>query len=244
MSEATKILVVEDEYITAKTISNFLTESGYNVVGCAMNLSDTLALLKNETIDCVILDININDEKDGIWIAQHINENYKIPFIYLTAYSDSNTVRNAIETSPYGFLSKPFQKAELYSAIEIALYKHNELLALREKAIDENTSEKRSLFLKHVDKFDRVELNDIIFVESQKNYLFVHTRKIVYKHRGTIKEFIKYLSPIQFIKTHRAFIVNIERIDHFDVKDNIITMGNNRIPVSQTFRREFLDRLG
>ena len=75
MEEAVKILIVEDEYITAKTLSNFLEASGYTVVGCAMDTDEALSYLKKNVIDCVILDINLNDEKDGVWIANQIKEN-------------------------------------------------------------------------------------------------------------------------------------------------------------------------
>ncbi len=243
MEEAVKILIVEDEYITAKTLSNFLEASGYTVVGCAMDTDEALSYLKNTVIDCVILDINLNDEKDGVWIANQIKENYHIPFIFLTAYTDKETISRAVKASPFGFLAKPFQKVELFSAIEIALHKHNELAILKNDSIANEGNYVKTVFLKNVDRFDKVVINDICFIESQKNYLFIHTDVIVYKHRATLKEFIEMLPPIDFIKTHRAFLINRNKIISVDKSSHMINILNNKIPISKAFRLEVYKKM-
>lgn len=243
MDEAVKILIVEDEYITAKTLSNFLESSGYNVIGCAMDTEEALSYFSNTVIDCVILDINLNDERDGIWLANHVKENYGIPFIFLTAYTDKNTMSKAIETSPYGFLAKPFQKIELFSAIEIALQKHNELTALTNNSATKEDNNIKSVFLKNVDRFDKVIIADIHFIESQKNYLLIHTDSVTYKHRATIKEFIELLPGSNFIKTHRAFLINKEKITSIDKSNNNVNILNNNIPISKAFRQEVYERI-
>lgn len=243
MKDGIKILVVEDEYITAKTLSIFLEESGYDVVGCAMDANEALLYLKNDTVDCIILDINLNDVKDGVWIANHVKKNYDIPFVYLTAYTDKNTVSKAIETSPYGFLAKPFQKTELFTAIEIALYKHNELSMVKKKFLSPEDKAVETVFLKNIDRFDRVVIDDIYFIESQKNYLLVHTNEMVYKHRATIKDFYELLPSEKFIKTHRAFLININKIHSVDKTNNLITTLNINVPISKAYKQEVLAKI-
>jgi len=243
MEEAVKILIVEDEYITAKTLSNFLETSGYTVVGCAMDTDEALSYLKNTPIDCVILDINLNDDKDGVWIANHIKENYHIPFIFLTAYTDKDTISRAVQTSPFGFLAKPFQKVELFSAIEIALHKHNELTMLKNDSISNEEGSAETVFLKNVDRFDKVAISDICFIESQKNYLLIHTNTMMYKHRATLKEFIDMLPQTGFVKTHRAFLINKDKITSVDKSNHIINVLHTNIPVSKAFRQEVYQRI-
>jgi len=238
MEEAVKVLIVEDEYITAKTLSNFLEASGYDIVGCAMNIEETISYLKNTVIDCVILDINLNDVKDGIWIANHIKDNYNIPYVFLTAYTDKKTISRAIQTSPYGFLAKPFQKVELFSAIEIALHKHNEFVMLKNDFNINEENQVKTVFLKNVDRFDKVAITDICFIESQKNYLLIHTNTMEYKHRGTLKEFTEMLPKTYFVKTHRAFLINIEKITSVDKSNHIINILKTNIPISKAFRQE------
>lgn len=243
MNKAAKILIVEDEYITAKTIASFLTKMEYNVVGVALNITEALTYLKNETIDCVILDININDEKDGVWLGNYIQENYKIPFIYLTAYTDRETIAKAMKTSPYGFLSKPFQKPELFTAIEIALMKHNSLINLTFQQNDEAVKLTDFIFLKNIDRFDKLMFKEINFIESQKNYLLVHTTGKVYKHRATLKEFIELLPEAIFIRTHRAFVVNILKIDSVNKTEGTIKVDNQTILISKSYKKEVFDKI-
>ena len=243
MEEAVKILIVEDEYITAKTLSNFIENSGYTVVGCAMDTDEALSYFKSTVIDCVILDINLNDEKDGVWIANHIKENYHIPFIFLTAYTDKETITRAVKTSPYGFLAKPFQKVELFSAIEIALHKHNELAMLKNNSRANEENHTQTVFLKNVDRFDKVVINEICFIETQKNYLLIHVNSMVYKHRATLKEFIEVLPPLDFIKTHRAFLINKNKIVSVDKSNHVIKVLSSDIPVSKAFRHDVYEKI-
>jgi len=243
MEEAVKILIVEDEYITAKTLSNFLEASGYTVVGCAMDTDEALSYLKNTAIDCVILDINLNDDKDGVWIANYIKENYHIPFIFLTAYTDKDTISRAVQTSPFGFLAKPFQKVELFSAIEIALHKHNELRLLKNNSVENEENRINTVFLKNVDRFDKVVVSEICFIESQKNYLLIHTNNMVYKHRATLKDFVEMLPKTDFVKTHRAFLINKDKITSVDKSNHIINVLNCNIPVSKAFRSEVYQKI-
>ena len=241
MKKTVKVLVVEDEYITAKTLSNFLEDSGYSVVGCAMDVAEALNYLETNEIDCVILDINLNDEKDGVWVAHTIKEKYQIPYIFLTAYTDKSTIERAIKSSPYGFLAKPFQKVELFSAIEIALYKHNEL-SLVQQEVTQN-SKPKTLFLKNIDKFEKVTLNDICIIESQKNYLLIQTENVLYKHRATLKEFIELLPDMVFIKTHRAFLVNKTKVTAIDKTNNTIRVLSKNIPISKAYKQEVFKKM-
>lgn len=233
MSTPLKILIVEDEYITQKTISVYLTEMGYDVVGTAMNSDQAIEILENESVEFALLDITIQGEKDGIWLASHINEHYQIPHVFLTAYSDNETIKKAIATNPYGYLIKPFQKAELFSAIEIAMLNFNKLFSSEKK-------ETEFIYIKHNEVFEKVSIETIDFIESQKNYLLIVTQEKEYRFRSTITEFITKL-PENFIKTHKGFIVNAEKINGYS--SNQINIGNHKIPISKTYKDEVLKKI-
>jgi AmiR/NasT family two-component response regulator len=119
-----RILVVEDDAIVAMTIEDSLHEMGYSVVGQATNSDDAIRITEDKKPDLILMDIRIQGDRDGIETAIEINRSHNIPIIYLTAYSDDETIRRATKTQPYGFLTKPFRQKEMYSTIEIALYKH------------------------------------------------------------------------------------------------------------------------
>jgi CheY-like chemotaxis protein len=94
MSEL-KILIIEDEPVIAENISMYLNNADFTVSGIAYDDEEAMNQLRNNTPDAVILDINLDSAIDGIQIADHINKNYQLPFLFLTSYSDKETLQRA-----------------------------------------------------------------------------------------------------------------------------------------------------
>ena len=118
------VLIVEDEVLIAKDISNHLQRLGYEIAGIAYNSDKALDLMHNREFNFAILDVNIGGTRDGIEIGEILNEKYNVPFIYLTSYSDKNTLDKAKKTFPYGYIVKPFDENDLKSTIEMAIYRY------------------------------------------------------------------------------------------------------------------------
>jgi CheY-like chemotaxis protein len=129
---ANRILIVEDEVVISMEIEVVLQQLGYEVAGSAMTGKDAILRAAETRPDLVLMDIWLKGEMDGTVAAEQINRLYKIPVIFLTAYSDSRTLEKAIATRPFGYLIKPFRKNELHTSIEIALQNHRALLAEQE----------------------------------------------------------------------------------------------------------------
>ncbi|OPY21137.1 MAG: two-component response regulator [Methanomethylovorans sp. PtaU1.Bin093] len=119
-----KILVVEDENIVALEIKKRLQKLGYIVPGVASTGEDAISKAEGILPDLVLMDIMLKGEIDGINAAGEIRKRFNIPVIYLTAYSDGDTIERAKLTEPYGYILKPFEEDDLRTAIEIALYRH------------------------------------------------------------------------------------------------------------------------
>ncbi len=119
-----KIGVVEDEMIIAESICLTLRKLNYEVVGPALNCDDAIKMLADDTPDLIILDLNLNDVRDGIELGDFVNKHYGIPIVILTANSDIQTIERAKPMRPAAYLVKPFKKEELLSSIEIALSNH------------------------------------------------------------------------------------------------------------------------
>jgi len=119
-----KILIVEDERITAEDLKNTLEMMGYEVTGMASSADTFYKSLQAKMPDLVLMDIYLKGKKDGIELATEVKEKYQLPVIYLTAYSDANILDRAKITEPFGYILKPFQERELYSNIEMALHKN------------------------------------------------------------------------------------------------------------------------
>ena len=127
-----KILVVEDERITAEDIKSGLESAGYQVPALVSSGKDAIEKAGELKPDLVLMDIKLKGKMDGIAAAGQIKQLYDIPVIYLTAYSDEYTVQRAKITEPSGYIikestglvKKPFGESELHTAIEITLYRH------------------------------------------------------------------------------------------------------------------------
>ena len=119
-----KILIVEDERITAEDLKNTLENMGYEVTGIASSADAFYKILNTDMPDLVLMDIYLKGSKDGIELAAEIKEKYQLPVIYLTAYADPGILERAKITEPFGYILKPFQDRELHSSIEMALHKN------------------------------------------------------------------------------------------------------------------------
>ncbi|MBP0904314.1 sigma 54-interacting transcriptional regulator [Mariniflexile gromovii] len=118
-----KILIVEDEFIVANDLSWILRKADFEVSGIADSYEDALKQIATLKPDLAILDIRLNGQLTGIDLANKLNE-FRIPFIYLSANSNRSTLEEAKATKPYGFLVKPFREKDVIISLEIASYHH------------------------------------------------------------------------------------------------------------------------
>lgn len=121
-----KILIVEDEPIIAENISLYLDNNDFEVSGIAYDAEEAFEQLKVNTPDAVILDINLESDRDGIDIADTINKNFHLPFLFLTSYSDKNTLDRAKRVKPDGYIVKPFNERTILASLEIAISNYAE----------------------------------------------------------------------------------------------------------------------
>ncbi|HSE83315.1 MAG TPA: response regulator [Thermodesulfobacteriota bacterium] len=119
-----KILVVEDERNFAQYLNSILKSLGYNVVGIARSGEEAIKNVAETEPDLVLMDITLKGNIDGVSVAERICANFDVPVVYLTAHSEDDIFKRAKVTEPFGYLLKPFEKKELRTTIEIALYRH------------------------------------------------------------------------------------------------------------------------
>lgn len=118
-----QFMIVEDDSLVAEYIQEQVQQWGYQISNIVSSGENALALLEGTTPDLVLMDIVLPGDLDGIDVAKVIQEKYRIPIIYLTAYSDREKITRASETLPYGYLVKPIDERELQIAIELTLHK-------------------------------------------------------------------------------------------------------------------------
>ncbi len=127
-----RVLIVEDESITALHIKTILAREGYDVPAIISTGDEAIELAAELNLDLVLMDIRLRGTIDGIEAAETIRRVYDLPVIYLTAYADPETSRRARLTDPHGYLLKPFDERELLIAVDIALYRHQMERKLKE----------------------------------------------------------------------------------------------------------------
>ncbi len=128
-----RILVVEDGLIMARDIEARLKRMSYDVVGIAGSGDEAVRKAKDLSPDLVLMDVNLKGGVDGIRAAELIRGRADIPVVYVTGYSDDQTLRRARATDPFGYILKPFDERELHGTIEMALYRHQMHVHLKER---------------------------------------------------------------------------------------------------------------
>ncbi len=149
------ILVVEDEWLVANDIKMSLKNSGFQAISIAATGDEAIKKTAELKPDLVLMDIVLRGELDGIQAARQIKDSYGTPVIFLTAYSDQQLLDKAKQTTPFGYIVKPFRERDLHTTIEMALCKHEEEVRLKKNLLDETkirNSMERQLKVSHNEK--------------------------------------------------------------------------------------------
>jgi two-component system response regulator LytT len=217
------ILIVEDELMIAEMTKEMLGELGYRVVGIAKNSNEAHRFLSSEsTIDMAILDINLNDKKDGIDIAGEIQDQYGIPFIFLTSYSDPKTIKKAAQTAPDAYLLKPYTRGDLFATIEM----------IRARK-DENN---QTIVIKDGTQSIKLESRNIEYIKSDNVYIEIHTKQKKYLIRQSLETFLEELADSNLVRIHRSYAANILSVDAINSQHVIV--GDTRCPISRAHKKE------
>ena len=119
-----ELLIVEDERIVAMSLERQLTALGYKVVGNVPSGRRAIDLIAQRRPDLVLMDIRLEGDLDGIQTTAEIHRRCNIPVVYLSAFSDTETLNRAKVTEPFAYILKPIDERELHVVVETALYKH------------------------------------------------------------------------------------------------------------------------
>ncbi|MER2998622.1 LytR/AlgR family response regulator transcription factor [Pontibacter populi] len=243
-----KILISEDEVIIAEDIAACLKDLGYET--CAIDTGeDTIDMIRETHPDLVLLDINLKGNADGVDIGSRIREEFNIPFIYLTAYADKSTIDRAKKTEPDGFLVKPFDEKSLRSTIEIALYKHGHKPNgnghgkhdyAEPPVVKEQEASQDYIFVKVKHRIIKVMYSDILWVEAYDNYSFIVTTDQKYLVSSTLKDMESKLPAHNFVRVHRSYIANLDKVDALE--ENAVVFSKGEIPIGKSYKKTLMSR--
>lgn len=247
----TKVLIVEDESIVARDIQNILQKNNYEVIGIANNADTAMNTIAQNTPDIILMDIMIKGNINGIELSQKIKEEYDIPIIFLTAYSDVPTIEKAKFIEPYAYITKPFKNSDILSSIEIALFRHKKDLERKKEkellySIIENKEKEPStniLFVKSNRQIIKIKFEDILVVEALKDYVTFYTTHGRYIVHATMKLIEEKLGHKEFIRAHRSYIVRIDKIKSIENQELILENFSKSIPIGGNYKDEVYQKL-
>lgn len=239
-----KLLVVEDDMIIGAKISMLLTKLGYEVTGMVPRGDEALRHVVETPPDIVLLDINLKGALDGIQTAHALHELADIPIIYVTANTDEASFNRAKATRPYAFIGKPIKNIDLQRAIELTISRmadeHRRTIE-PEPADDEPFVLNDRIFVRHKDRMVKLVIDDILYIEADRNYCHVYTKTSEYVLTTTLKTMEEKLPAGYFLRIHRSFLVNLRQVD--EVAESHVVINQKTVPLSHLLRDELLKRI-
>lgn len=220
-----RILIVEDEVLLAMQVKKNLLENGYSDVIITTNYKDAVRNFKKYPIDIALLDININGAKSGIDIANFINENIQIPFIFLTSYNDEKTLEKLMLLKPLAYLNKPINKYTLLSAI-------NFYFNTIKKAVSNIVA------ITIGSKIYQINKSEIVFVQAENVYLNIHHLKQQKQLiRFPLSKFLSHFSSKELIQINRSTAINLKYVQEFSFSQ--VKIQEQYFKISKKFSDDF-----
>jgi len=241
MEQKTRILIVEDDMIIAANISVQLSNLGYEVMGIETRGEEAILHATTNCPDIILLDINLRGNINGIEAAKQIQKYKRIPIIYLTANSDEVTFTKAKATRPHAFISKPFNSLNLQRTIALVedQIRDKDLESIVETEDLEVLLDR--IFVRHNGKMVKLLLDDILYIEADRNYSNIVTSTGNYLVSTTLKAVENKMKNHMFLRVHRSYMVNISKLDV--VADNHLEINRKVIPLSKSFKEHLLKHL-
>lgn len=233
MAESEKIIIVENDIPMAAKLSLQLNRLGYNITGIFSRAKDALHFLEQEIPDLILLDDRLKGQLNGIETGRTKNKHYS-PVIYF----NKRTAETLDRLIPRSLKSKKdkLKKEIKASSKKIQKQSEKEIFSKKEHCILNDR-----IFVRHHEKMVRISLDDIHYIEADRNYCKVFLKDKKYLLVTTLKEVDEKLTDNRFLRIHRSYIVNISHID--EIGGNHVVICAHSLPLSKNMRPELFKHL-
>lgn len=244
-----RVVIVEDEFPIAEDIKLRLEQQGYEVLHVFDRAEDAMPYILQHNPDILLADIKLSGKVDGIQLVERVQQKIKLPVIYITANSDKVTYDRARETNPHAFLVKPFSTINLLSAIDLALHNFSSGLTPQDISRDHEGVSKNDeqflinqyLFIRTNGKHKKIVSESILYLEASGSYTHLQTTSDRFTLSQNLSQFQKKTPLPGFVRIHRSYIVNINKVDSFE--ESNLYIQNVKLPISDFYKKEFLARI-
>lgn len=255
MLQRANILIVEDEAVLALDLNEQLTAYGYCVVGTARTGRHALALFQTHRVDLILCDIGLPGDWDGIQTILELTHGQPVPVIYLTGHTDGTLLLRAQATHPVACLLKPWDGSALRRMIKTALTPTSlRRLAIPisstdpaspfgsqrqpSRVINEKTVDRDTFFIPQSGQFVQIRFQDVLYLQADDTQTTLITANQLYTMAGPLPSILRQLANHRLVRTHRAFAVNLDRVQSFSEWD--VRVGNCVLPLGRVYRDAFL----
>ena len=234
-----RCIAVDDEPLALNIIDGFCRKISYIdlVAGCSSAI-EAAEVLKNEKVDLIFLDINMPHLTGLDFMRMGDN----LPMVIITtAYPDY--ALTGFELNAVDYLLKPFSFDRFFKAVNKARDLYDLRVSSRPegKEVPQPAQDNDYLMVRVEYSTVRVNIADIMYIEGLKDYVKIATPGKNYVTKSSMKNVEEKLPRDKFIRMHKSFIVNLDRIEAFE--NNHVVIGGNRIPLGSNYRESFLEFL-
>lgn len=219
-SDRMRVLIAEDESVVALNLKRAISREGFDVANIIKTIDSLNSEIALKSFDVALLDIKMGDRDIGIEMAEILNH-YKIPFVFISSYSDKTTLQKAVRKRPYAYIVKPYHENEIYEVLESL----NTLLG------------KNKITLKEGRSIHRISISDIVYMSSENVYVKVELMDRTIMIRSKLNDLEKKLPQTRFCRTHQSYMVNLDYFQEMN-ESEIILKNGAKIPVSRKYSKE------
>ncbi len=227
-----KCIAIDDEPLAVKKLASYIEKIPFlELVAECRSAFEAISVIKNKSIQLIFIDINMPD-LNGMEFVKSLAD--KPHIVFTTAYSEF--AQEAFQVDAVDYLLKPISFTNFLKAAN-KVKNLIELTANKQTEITEATSE--HLFVKSEYKIVRIELDEIKYIESQHEYIKIHSiNSKPLMTQLSLKSIEEQLPPDRFMRVHRSYIVNLKKISVIE-RNKIVFDGKIYIPISEQYRENF-----
>ena len=232
------VLIVDDEFLARKLLKDYVSKvDSLHLVGTCSNAAEAAEALKNNTIEIMLLDIQMPDVT-GMELLQSLEK--KPVVIFTTAYSEFAV--DAFGLGVTAYLLKPFGFPRFMQAIEKAIGQYAAPHAPAQNEAPASVSKTNDFLMVKADyKYYKINYDDLLYIEGQHEYVTFHTKERRITAIFALKDLEDILPKEKFIRVHKSFIISLAHIQDLDKSD--VTVAGAEIPIGANYRAELLERL-
>ncbi|RPH34142.1 MAG: DNA-binding response regulator [Bacteroidales bacterium] len=233
-----RCIAIDDEPLALKQMKDFISKISFlKLVASFDNASDALNYIKTNTVDLVFLDVEM-DDFSGIQFLEVLD---KKPFIILTTAYESYALKGyELEVSDY--LLKPISYQRFVQSVNRIYDKMSSTLVAKPFIEGQpGLTSKEFMFVKTKHQLQKVIFSDILYLEGLSNYIILRLKKETVYTLSSFQKIYELLPPENFIRVHKSYVIALDKIDK--ITKNSIHIGEKTIPIGQTYKMGFFDRM-